>query len=141
MQQSKLVGCSDNFFKVALLAINNLGAVGGVAGFKGVGAETISVLVLASVLISFGWGLTPAKLALALALALPELEEVALLESLVVATVGAEPRQGQIHSAIELQLLGDDAEGLGALFIASSFMAVLNILTDNDIFYIFDTVW
>jgi len=74
MQQLKLVGCSDNFFKVALLAINNLGAVEGVAGFKGVGAGTISVLVLASVLISFGWGLTPAKLALAVALALPEFE-------------------------------------------------------------------
>ena len=74
MQQSKLVGWLDNFSKVALLAINNLGAVGGVAGFKGVGAGTISVLVLASVLISFGWGLTPAKLALALALALPEFE-------------------------------------------------------------------
>jgi len=95
MQQSKLVGCSDNFSKVALLAINNLGAVGGVAGFKGVGAGTISVLVLASVLISFGWGLTPAKLALALALALPELEGVALLESLVVATVGQRRGKGR----------------------------------------------
>jgi len=121
----------NNFFKVALLAINNLGAVGGVAGIKGVGAETISVLVLASVLISFGWGLTPAKLALALALALPELEEVALLESLVVATVGAEPRQGQIHSAIELQLLGDDAEGLGALFIALALVAALYYFINN----------
>ena len=136
-----MVGCSDNFSKVALLAINNLGAVGGIAGFKSVGAGTISVLVLASVLISFGWGLTPAKLALALALALPEFEGVALFEALVVSAVGAEPRQGQIHSAIELQLLGDDAEGLGALFIASSFMAALNNLTNNVIFYIFDTVW
>jgi len=89
------------------------------------------VLVLASVLISFGWGLTPAKLALALALALPELEEVALLESLVVATVGAEPRQGQIHSAIELQLLGDDAEGLGALFIALALVAALYYFINN----------
>ena len=131
MQQSKLVGCSDNFSKVALLAINNLGAVGGIAGFKSVGAGTISVLVLASVLISFGWGLTPAKLALALALALPELEGVALLESLVVATVGAEPRQGQIHSAIELQLLGDDAEGLGALFIALALVAALYYFINN----------
>ena len=121
----------NNFFKVALLAINNLGAVGGIAGFKNVGAGTISVLVLASVLISFGWGLTPAKLALALALALPELEEVALLESLVVATVGAEPRQGQIHSAIELQLLGDDAEGLGALFIALALVAALYYFINN----------
>ena len=95
MQQSKLVGCSDNFSKVALLAINNLGAVGGVAGFKGVGAGTISVLVLASVLISFGWGLTPAKLALALALALPELEGVALFEPLVVATVGQRRGKGR----------------------------------------------
>ena len=88
-----MVGCSDNFYKVALLAINNLGAVGGVAGFKGVGAGTISVLVLASVLISFGWGLTPAKLALALALALPESQRVALFEALVVSAVGAETGQ------------------------------------------------
>ena len=131
MQQSKLVGCSDNFSKVALLAINNLGAVGGIAGFKSVGAGTISVLVLASVLISFGWGLTPAKLALALALALPESQRVALFEALVVSAVGAEPRQGQIHSAIELQLLGDDAEGLGALFLTSSFVTTLNHFAHN----------
>ena len=121
----------NNFFKVALLAINNLGAVGGIAGFKSVGAGTISVLVLASVLISFGWGLTPAKLALALALALPESQRVALFEALVVSAVGAEPRQGQIHSAIELQLLGDDAEGLGALFIALALVAALYYFINN----------
>ena len=126
-----MVGCSDNFSKVALLAINNLGAVGGIAGFKSVGAGTISVLVLASVLISFGWGLTPAKLALALALALPESQRVALFEALVVSAVGAEPRQGQIHSAIELQLLGDDAEGLGALFIALALVAALYYFINN----------
>ena len=53
------------------------------------------MLVLANVLISFGWGLTPAKLALALALALPELEGVALFEPLVVSAVGQRRGKGR----------------------------------------------
>ena len=98
------------------------------------------MLVLASVLISFGWGLTPAKLALALALALPESQRVALFEALVVSAVGAEPRQGQIHSAIELQLLGDDAEGLGALFIALALVLAFYHLAHNVVWHILNVV-
>jgi len=64
------------------------------------------VLVLASVLISFGWGLTPAKLALALALALPESQRVALFEALVVSAVGARAEAGADSFCDRIAALG-----------------------------------
>ena len=45
---------------------------------------------------------------------MPQLQGVSLLQSLVVAAVGAEPGEGEGHLAVELELFLDDSEGGGA---------------------------
>jgi len=50
--------------------------------------------------------------------AVPQLQRVPLGETLVVAAVGAEAGQEEVHPAVELELLGDDAERRRTLMVA-----------------------
>jgi len=90
--------------QIALFTINCFRPVRSVAGFKGVGT------------------------ARGLALAFPELEGVSLFEALVMTAVRAQSWQGEVHPAVEGQLLGNDAEGLGALLVAPALVGAANYL-------------
>ena len=66
-----------------------------------------------------GSGLRIASSARTHAFPLPKLHGIPLFDPLVMPAVGAETREGEVHLPIELQLLGYDTEGGGALFVAT----------------------
>jgi len=92
------------------------------------------------ILVSLPRGLTPGCLALAHTLPSPELEGVALFETLVMAAVGAETRQGEVHSAVELELGFNDPEGFGALFVALPLVRAFYDFANDIVFNISDVV-
>ncbi|MFH1193085.1 MAG: hypothetical protein V1656_02085 [Candidatus Jorgensenbacteria bacterium] len=53
---------------------------------------------------------------------MPQFQGVPLGQPLVVPAVGAEAREGQVHSFVELELLGDDFEGGDATLVTFSCM-------------------
>jgi len=54
------------------------------------------------------------------ALAMPETERISLGEALIVAAVGAQSGQGQVHLSVELELFPYDLESGRALVVASA---------------------
>ena len=96
------------------------------------------MLMLAGISIIYG-GPSPVSSS-AHTLAGPEFQGVALFESLVVAAVGTETRQWQVHSAVKLQFLRDNPEGFGALLATLPLVVTLYRLTDNVICHIFNVI-
>ena len=80
----------------------------------------------------------------------PEFEGVSLFQTFIVSAVGTEAREGKVHLAVELEFLGNDFEGGGALFLTRGFtqisariyadVSTFNYFVSDGIGNIFDAV-
>src|SRR6185369_3764518 len=93
-----------HFCMVALFAVDDLGPIGTVRGFKFAGTRARAMKVGSRVLIA---GILRGRAA-ALASPMPQLRRISSAKTFIVAAVGAQARQGQLHLFIKLQLFRYD---------------------------------